>query len=231
MTACAMAAMPPVRTLSMRAFQLSGGPMRAAVLASTSRRTRRGAWTPSHMPVSRPATDRRSARARCPGHRAGRRRRGRAARSCTDPASRSRSHARGCRSAGRGKARECVDLGSHIERSVPSELESTRTGAATAPSSGSESGRHPRRRRMTTIPAPPRHARPALLSACRQRAVDEMRRGAGVVAGIEQAFEIRGRQVRPHVGIRVEDGKQRYAVFVAGRHARSTSSCACCLPR
>ena len=46
--------MPCRRTVSMRAFIISGGPKYGAVLQSTSRAMRSGAWAPSHMPTVPP---------------------------------------------------------------------------------------------------------------------------------------------------------------------------------
>ena len=53
-TAEAIDGMPPLRTASMRAFHISAVPIFAAVLASTSRSIRCGAWMPSHMPTMPP---------------------------------------------------------------------------------------------------------------------------------------------------------------------------------
>ena len=49
-----IASIPPLRTLSMRCFHISGVPIFGAVLASTMRPMRSGACTPSHMPIIPP---------------------------------------------------------------------------------------------------------------------------------------------------------------------------------
>ena len=135
-TASAIASMPHERTVAARCSQFSRVPKRAEVQASTRRSIRSGAFIASHMPTAppsdRPQNETRSMPALVED-------REHAAREPLDRARRAdrRGSRRGPggRSAAPRSARcSAGTCGSHIASVVPSEFESTTTGASAGPS-------------------------------------------------------------------------------------------------